>query len=134
MKLTFAVIASILAIAGNLPYVISIFRGVTRPHPFTWFVWTLVSGIVFFGQLARGAGIGALPTLASEIFTLLIFILSLRYGYRDVTRSDVIFLAISIFAIVLWITTNDPTASVTIAVGIDIVAFVPTIRKAAKEP
>ena len=64
MKETLAVVAAILAIAGNLPYLWDILKGRVQPHPYTWLVWTIVSGIIFFGQVAKGAGIGALPTAA----------------------------------------------------------------------
>jgi hypothetical protein len=134
MKETFAIVAALLAIAGNVPYVIDILKGRVQPHAYTWFVWTVVSGIVFFGQLAKGAGIGAVPTAASEIFTLVIFLLSLKYGFKRVTASDTFFLVFALGGIVPWILTNDPTLSVIIAVGIDVTAFIPTLRKGWREP
>jgi len=134
VKVALAIIAALLAIAGNLPYLWDIFKGRVKPHPYTWFVWTLVSGIVFFGQLAKGAGVGALPTAASEIFTLIIFLFSLKYGFKDITKTDTAFLVLALVGIVLWILTGDPTLSVIIAVGIDLIAFVPTLRKTWQHP
>jgi hypothetical protein len=72
MKDFLAIIAAILAVAGNLPYIRDAFTHRVKPHPFTWLVWTIVSAIVFFGQLAKGAGIGALPAGVAEIFTIII--------------------------------------------------------------
>ncbi len=134
MKETFAIVAALLAVAGNLPYLIDILRGRVKPHAYTWFVWSLVSAIVFFGQVAKGAGIGALPTAASEIFTLIIFLFSLKYGFKQITRTDTIFLVIALLAFIPWLLTKDPTISVVIAVGIDLVAFVPTLMKTWKHP
>ncbi len=134
MKETFAVVAALLAIAGNIPYIIDVLRGRVKPHAYTWFVWSVVSGIVFFGQVAKGAGIGALPTLASEIFTIFIFILSLKYGFKGVTRSDTFFLVCALLGLIPWLLTKDPTVSVVIAVCIDLIAFVPTLRKTWMEP
>lgn len=134
MKETFAAIAAILAIVGNIPYIVDIFKGRVQPHAYTWFVWTLVTGIVFFGQIAKGAGIGALPTAASGFFTLLIFLLSLKNGFKHVTKIDTLFLLLSLGGIVLWIITKDPTISVVIAVAIDLTAFVPTLRKTWLQP
>lgn len=130
MKELFAIVAALLAVAGNLPYLWDILKGTVRPHPFTWFVWSIVSGTVFFGMLAKGAGIGALPTATAEIFTISIFLLSLRYGFKGITRTDTVFLAIALAGLVPWLLTKDPTLSVVIAVGIDLVAFGPTLRKA----
>lgn len=134
MKETFAIVAALLAIAGNLPYLIDILRGRVKPHAYTWFVWSLVSLIVFFGQLAKGAGIGALPTAASEIFTIIIFLFSLKYGFKQISRTDTIFLVVALLAFIPWFLTKDPTISVIIAVTIDLIAFGPTLMKTWKHP
>ncbi len=129
MKETLAIIAALLAIAGNLPYLWDIFKGRVKPHPYTWLVWSIVSGTVFFGMLAKGAGIGALPTAASEIFTIIIFLFSLKFGFKGVTKTDTIFLCVALLGLIPWALTKDPTISVVIAVCIDLVAFIPTLRK-----
>ena len=129
VKETFAIVAALLAIVGNVPYVKDVLDKKVQPHAYTWFVWSLVSGIIFFGQLAKGAGIGALPTFVSEIFTLIVFLLCRRYGFKKITLLDTFFLFVALIGIGFWIFTNDPTISVIIAVGIDLVAFVPTILK-----
>lgn len=134
MKEAMAVIAALLAIAGNVPYLVDIVRGRVKPHAYTWFVWSIVSGIIFFGQLSKGAGVGALPTAASEIFTLIIFLFSLKYGFKGITKTDTFFLCFALAGLVPWLLTKDPTVSVIIAVLIDVTAFIPTIRKTWLEP
>lgn len=134
IKTTIALVAALLAVAGNVPYLVDIFKKRVQPHPYTWLVWSIASCIVFFGQLARGAGIGALPTAASEIFTIIIFLFSLQYGFKNIRRIDTYFLVIALLGIIPWILTKDPTASVIIAVSIDLVAFIPTIRKTWSNP
>lgn len=134
MKEEFAIAAAILAIAGNLPYLWDMWKGRVQPHPYTWLVWALVSGTVLFGQLAKGAGVGALPTAVSEFFTLAIFLFSLKFGFRGITKTDTIFLLCALLGIGLWFMTKDPTLSVVIAVCIDLVAFVPTLRKTWAQP
>lgn len=134
MKEMFAIVAALLAIVGNLPYLIDIVKGKVKPHPYTWFVGSIVSCIIFFGQITKGAGIGALPTAASEIFTIIIFLFSLKYGFKGITGSDTFFLAIALMAIVPWLLTSDPTLSVVFAVSIDLIAFVPTLSKTWRRP
>ena len=126
--------ASILAIIGNVPYLVDIIKKRVRPHPYTWFIWTLVSAITFFGALAKGAGIGAIPTGASEIFTVIIFFLSLRNSFDTITKTDTYFLIAALLGIIPWIITHDPTISVIIAVSIDLIAFTPTLRKTWVHP
>jgi len=128
------IIASIFAVIGNIPYLLDVLKKKVQPHPYTWFVWSLVSGIVFFGQVSKGAGIGAVPTFVAEIFTVVIFLLSLKYGFKNISNTDNIFLAVALLGIIPWILTKDPTISVIIAVAIDLIAFVPTLRKAWRYP
>lgn len=134
MKESIAIIASVLAIVGNVPYLKDIINKRVQPHPYTWFIWSIVSCIIFFGQLARGAGIGALPTAASEIFTIIIFFFSIQYGFKNIKWVDTLFLIMALVGIIPWIITKDPTISVIIAVSIDLIAFIPTLRKTWLHP
>ena len=134
MKEIIAVIAAVLALIGGIPYLRDVFRGKVQPHPYTWLVGTVVSAITFFGMLVKGAGIGALPTAVAEIFTVIIFITSLRYGFKEIPKTDSLFLVIALLGIIPWILTKDPTLSIIIAVTIDVVSFIPTIRKTWKYP
>jgi hypothetical protein len=113
---------------------VQVLKGKVQPHVYTWLVGTIVSAVIFFGMLAKGAGIGAIPTAASEIFTVLIFLLSLRYGFKKITRTDTIFLALALLGIIPWLLTRDPTLSVIIAVTIDLISFAPTVRKTWEAP
>lgn len=133
-KLAIALAAAALAVAGNLPYLIDIVKGRVQPHPYTWFVWSIVSGVTFFGQVAGGAGYAAIAFGASEIFTIIIFLYSLRYGFKEIPKADTYFLIAALLGIVPWLVTKDPTWSVIIMVTIDLIAFVPTLKKAWRRP
>lgn len=134
MKESFVIVASILAIIGNLPYLMDVVKGRAKPHPYTWLVWSIVSLTVFFGQIAKGAGIGAIPTGVSEFFTILIFFFSLKYGFKNIQKRDTYFLIIALLGLIPWAITKDPTLSVVIVVSIDLVAFAPTLLKTWKHP
>ncbi|MCA9352131.1 hypothetical protein KC866_01955 [Patescibacteria group bacterium] len=134
MKLLFGIIGGILAVAGNLPYLNDIIKKRITPHPYTWFVWSLVSGVTFIGQVVKGAGAATIAFASSEIFTILIFIFSLRYGFKNIPKRDTYFLVAALIGIVPWIILKDPTWSVMIMVTIDIIAFIPTILKTWQAP
>lgn len=129
IKIILVVIASLLAIVGNIHYLRDVIQGRVKPHPYTWFIWTIVSCVVFFGQVAKGAGIGAIPTAFAEVFTVIIFLYSLKYGFKNPPRIDKYFLALALLGLIPWFITKDPTISVIIVVLIDLVAFVPTLHK-----
>lgn len=134
IKLFLALLGACIALVGNIPYLRDVITNKIQPHPYTWLVWTLVSAITLFGQIAKGAGVGAIPTATAEIFTVIIFLFSLRYGFRNIVRRDTYFLIVALLGIIPWILTKDPTISVVIAVSIDLVAFVPTLRKTWVKP
>jgi hypothetical protein len=134
MKEIFSVIAALLAVVGNFPYLRDTLRQKTEPHAYTWLVWTLVSGVTFFGQIAAGAGVGALPTGVAWVCTFAIFLFSLRTGLKHLTFLDTVFLLLALLGIIPWFLTDDPTLSVVVAVLIDLAAFVPTIRKTWRHP
>lgn len=129
-----AFVAAGLAIIGNVPYLLDVFKKKVKPHPYTWLVWSIVSGVTFFGQVAKGAGVGAIPTGASEIFTIIIFLFSIRYGFKNIKKKDTLFLVIALLGLIPWALTKDPTISVIIVVSIDLIAFIPTLRKTSKHP
>jgi hypothetical protein len=128
------IIAIIFALIGNGRYLIDVLNGKTKPHPYTWLIWSIVSAVVFFGQLVKGAGIGAIPTFIAEIFTIIIFFFSLRFGFKNIPKKDHYFLALALIGMIPWVLTKDPTISVIIVVAIDVIAFIPTLRKTWKYP
>lgn len=132
------IIASLLAVIGNLSYLKDALTGKVKPHPYTWFIWSIVSMTTFLGGVAKGAGIGAIPTGIAEGFTIIIFLLSLKYLFQDrgqhIRAVDNYFLAAALIALIPWALTKDPTLSVVIMVGIDVVAFMPTLRKTWMHP
>jgi hypothetical protein len=134
IKEVLVVVASLLALAGNIPYLLDVVKGRVKPHPYTWFVWSIVSCVVFFGQLAKGAGIGAIPTAVSEMFTVIIFLFSIKYGFKNPPKTDKYFLALALLGLIPWALTKDPTLSVMTVVTIDLIAFIPTLRKTYCHP
>jgi hypothetical protein len=133
-KLIVAIIASIMAVIGNVPYLASVIQGKVKPHPYTWLVWSIVSATTFFGGLVKGAGIGALPTGIAEGFTILIFFVSLKNGFAVVEKTDTYYLIAALLGLIPWWVTKDPTWSVICAVSIDVIAFMPTFFKTWKKP
>lgn len=133
-KETIAIIAAILAVVGNVPYLRDVLRKKVKPHPYTWLVWSIVSAVTFFGQVAKGAGVGAIPTGTSEIFTIIIFLFSIRYGFKNIKKQDTVFLLVALLGLIPWFYTKDPTVSVIIVVIIDLIAFIPTLQKTKSNP
>ena len=65
---------------------------------------------------------------------MIIFLFSLQYGFKNILKTDTYFLIAALFGLIPWALTKDPTLSVVIVVIIDVIAFVPTIRKTYIHP
>lgn len=58
LKILFSFIAILLTFLAFIPYIRSIFAGVTKPHVFSWVIWGMTTSIVFFAQVEAKAGMG----------------------------------------------------------------------------
>lgn len=127
-------LAVLLSLAGLVPYLYDSWRGRTRPHMFTWLIWTVMTFIAFAAQVVGNGGPGAWATGVTAVLCVPVFFLSIRGGNHDVRLLDWISLFVAIVAGLVWMATDDPTMSVILITVIDAVAFVPTIRKSIHKP
>lgn len=134
LKVIVGLIASLLVFVGYVPYIRDTIKGKTKPHIYSWFIWGFVTLLVFFFQFNAGAGAGSWLTLSAGLVCLLIFGLSFWHGIRNITRLDTVFLILALAALGLYIITKQPLISVILLVAIDMLGFIPTIRKSWNKP
>lgn len=134
MKEIIGIIAVILTFVGYIPYIRDTLKGKTKPHIYTWFIWGLVTAIAFGLQISANAGPGAYTTLAAAIVSFIIFGFGLRQGNHDITKSDKVFSILSLVALGLWLFAEQPVLSAILVSTIDMLGFVPTIRKSWHKP
>lgn len=97
----FVFIAVILAVAGHVPYFVATWRGTVLPHPYTWCIGSITSCIVVAGLLTSGGGLATIPVLITGLFTVSIFILSLRHGIDAIQLVDALPLMAALIGIIL---------------------------------
>lgn len=131
LKIILGGVAALLAFYSSYLYIRDIFRGNTKPHTYTWLIWTIVTWIAFLGQVVSGGGPGSWATGASALVTTGTLLLSLKggYGTKDVTGFDKLCLVFALFAILPWLLVDSVLWSVILASFIDVVGFFPTMRK-----
>lgn len=138
MKEILAVVAALMAFVGNISYLKDVFKERVHPHPYTWFIWSIVSLVTFFGQWQKGAGIGVLPTGIAEAFTIIIFLFSLKHLFGEKVwhfrTIDHFFFVVALLGLIPWYLTKDPTISVVVVVLIDVVATIPALIKSWHHP
>lgn len=133
-KLILGITSSILAILLFIPYLQDIFKGKTQPHIYTWLIWTILQAIGVVASLRGGAGYGSWALAVGAVFCGIIFLLSFKYGTKNIQKIDTVCLCLALVACVIYLLVNDPLYSVLIVTATDAIGYYPTMRKAYQEP
>ena len=135
MHLFFWIISIAITLYTGWVYVPAILKWKIKPHAFSWLPWTILTSIAFVVQIKNGENIwGFGPLAASALVCAVIFLLSLKYGEKHITRTDIIFFTLSMITIPVWIMTKNDLLAVILICLIDWLAFYPTWRKSWKKP
>ncbi len=126
--------AALLSIINISLYIRTVVQGKTRPHAFSWLLWTAVMVIVAAAQVAGNGGAGSWQTAVSGGMCFIVGILALFRGERKGTRSDWVSIALAFLAIPLWLVTHNPLSAVILLTIMDGMGFYPTFRKSYHAP
>ena len=134
IKIIIGLIAGIIGGLCFIPYIKDIFLFKTKPHMYTWLIWSLLQITSVIIMLNNGSGIGALPFAVGSLLCGFVFILSFKYGTKNVTLSDTVCLIGALIALFFYIFLKNPVASIILVCVIDLIGFIPTFRKSYVEP
>lgn len=134
MKEILGITAIVLTFVSYIPYIRDILKRKTHPHVYSWGLWGFLTLIIFALQISDNAGPGAFVTLGAGAMCLLVIILSLKYGKRDITTSDTVVLILTLIAIGFWLGAKQPITAIILITIADLLAFVPTVRKSWNKP
>lgn len=129
-----AFITVILVFYAYIPYIIDIYKKKTVPHIFSYFIFGLTNSIIYFLQIKGGAGVGSWVTLFVSLLCIFIFFLCLKIGDKDIAFSDIIFLVLALISLFFWLIAKQPILAIILVVLVDILGFIPTIRKSWNRP
>ena len=134
LKLIFALISVVIGTLSFFPYVRDIFLKKTQPHSYTWLIWVMTQGTAVFGMWYGGGGFGALEFTIGTVLTFAVFIFSLKYGSKNITKSDTVVFIAALLAILVWWQLKNPFLSILMVCIIDVFGYIPSIRKSFQEP
>ncbi len=132
--IVFAFLSAVVGVSCFIPYIRDIFLGKTKPHAYSWLIWVMLQATGVAAMLGGGAGWGALSLAIGAGLCGFVFLLSLRYGTKNITTFDMICFAGALLALGVYWVLRDPLLSVVFVTIIDLVAFLPTFRKTFEEP
>lgn len=133
-KVVFGILATVLGFIASWPYIRDIFKRKTQPHIYSWLVWTIIQGVGVMAMIKGGASFGALALGIGTFFCFFIFLLSFKYGTKNITKLDTFLLIAALITTIYWIVQKDPLLSVFLVTIIDFIAFLPTYRKTYLAP
>lgn len=117
-----------------VPYIRDILKGSTKPHMYTWLVWFISQGVGFYVTYISGAGLASTVIFFAFLGTFIIFLLSFKYGTKNITKFDAVCMLVALLAIVFYLILANPVYSLLLAVAADVIAYFPTLRKVYQEP
>lgn len=131
----FGKIAGVIAILGFIPYAISVARQKTTPNPATWWIWAILGGIFVASYYAAGnRGASLWVPIGYAIGPLAIAVLSVRYGRNEFGRFEIFCGAGAAASLVLWRLSGSPLVALTFLIAIDVLGFLPTLKKTYVDP
>lgn len=134
-EVIFWIISTVLFIICSIPFLLDVRRGRTVPHPFSWFVWLVMTGfntLVLFSNheyfsFASWIVNSFILSIGTTIWFLWIWKVSINWF-------DWACLILSIWLIVYYFTFRNILNTVIFSVIIDFIAYLPTIRKGWSSP
>lgn len=126
--------STVLALVSGIPYTILIARGQTKPHQFTFFIWSTMNFVVFVTQFLEGARASIAMTAVFMVLSTINLVLSFKHGVRDSSRYDRFMLGFALATIVVWLLTKNNVLAIWLTIFIDIPATTMLILKLKKHP
>jgi hypothetical protein len=133
-KILAAYLAVGLQILSYLFYFYGIYKGKTKPHAFTWFVWGIMNIVAFAAIFLSGGGAGAWIIFANIIGCFFIAGIGFYQKHVEYDRYDWYALVGSLVGVILWLVTENALYAIILVSVSDFVALIPTFRKAYRAP
>ncbi len=134
-KVIFGLVAGVIAFLAYIVYIISIFRGGSKPNRATWWIWAFMGLVVGLSYYFSGAVNTIWVPVVEFLGPFLIAILSLKYGEGGIDdKTDIICLIGAFISILLWIIFKNPVVALVTNLVVDSFALIPTIKKSYLRP
>lgn len=131
VKNTFAILSLIVSLAASVPYIIDTVKKKIQPERISWLLWSALSVTYFTSALMTD---GAVLLMIGELIgPVIVFFLSLKYGVGGKSLFDRICLAVAVVAFILLLIIDQPIWGLFLALFVDLIGSILTIRKLLKD-
>lgn len=105
-----------------------------RPHPFSWFLWGFVTGVVYLVQVTQGAGAGSWVVGFTAIICFLIGGISFFKDKWHFSLFDWFCLVAGLLVFAYYLLSKNPLQSAILATTTDVIGYGSTIKKGWAHP
>ena len=131
---TFGLLAGVVAVACNVPYLRDTWRGSTVPHRGSWLIWSVLEVVAVGAQAADGARWSLVPLVVQAAGTCLVLALSVRLGQGGLSRVDLGLLGLAALGLAGWMAVDEPVIATACVVVADLLAALMMVPKAWRDP
>jgi NADH:ubiquinone oxidoreductase subunit 2 (subunit N) len=121
-------------VAGAPPYLFDIIKGKTKPERATWFIWGMLGVIAFVSQFNLHGGWSLVFVGFDATGSVLVFLLSLKYGIGGWKTVDKIALIVATVGVILSVVAHRPVVALLGVVLADLSGAVLTFIKTYHAP
>ncbi len=133
--LAFGILSGALSVLGFIPYVVDTLRRRTKPERASWLIWSVLGSIAFFSQVYEEATHSLWFAGVQVGGTILIFLLSIRFGAHGyMSRRNRVIFACAFAGLVLWYFTETAVYALAVTISVSLLGGAVTVLKAYREP
>lgn len=134
MSFELGLLAGFVTLLAFLFYIRDAIDRKSRPNRATWIIWTVLSMVISASYYAAGARDTIWAALGFTIGQAAVALVSLRYGTPGWSALDKACLAGAAMGMAAWALSGSAFLALLIAMAVDFIGAIPTIRKALREP
>lgn len=126
--------ALLIQLASYGLYFFGIWKGKTKPHAFTWLVWSILNVVAFAAVITSGGESGSWILAGNAILCFVTAVIGFAQRHIIYDKYDWLALCGAFLGTFLWWLTNSPLYAVILVSISDMVGVIPTFRKAYRAP
>ncbi len=129
IKQLIAIVAGLIIIANHINYIRTILAHQTKPHFFSWLIWTITQGTAATAVIVGGGGAAGIAVFMAASLVCTIALLSLKYGTKNIRKRDITMFLTALLAILVWWQLHNPFIAIAIIALVDVIGYVLTLLK-----
>ncbi|MDD3303002.1 MAG: hypothetical protein PHN31_05565 [Candidatus Gracilibacteria bacterium] len=133
-KTSLVIIGGLNSLITSALFIRTIIKKQTIPHLYSQIIWTITVTISFLGQVYDNSGVGTWILFLIDCGVITILFLSIKYGIKEPTKWDKIFLTLALVSMIPRILTKNPLYSVILVTFIDVLGYFPILNKIKRYP